>query len=135
MSILFRSCGLAFAGVLVAMTVQPVAADDTRMSKKYGECMDGSGGITIEMMDCITAETERHDKLLNASYKSLMKELEPERATQLRDAQRAWIKFRDLDCSFRNSGGSLGRIVTAECYMNMTAERAAFLGEVMEGGE
>jgi hypothetical protein len=44
------------------------------------------------------------DASLNATYKSLMAKLDAAGQSRLRDAQRAWIAFRDKECAFRATG-------------------------------
>jgi uncharacterized protein YecT (DUF1311 family) len=87
---------LAFAAAMPLVA----SAQESNLSKKYDACMDKSDGVTMDMMDCISAEIERQDVRLNRAYKSLMANLTPERKKQLQEAQRAWIKFRDLNCNF-----------------------------------
>jgi len=102
------------------------SAQDNNLSKKFDACMDKSGGVTIDMIDCISAEIERQDVRLNKAYKTLMANQTPERKKQLQEAQRAWIKFRDLNCNFYHDpdGGSIARVNANSCLMSMTANRA-----------
>jgi len=58
-------------------------------------CMEKSGGVTAAMQDCIGEELARQDKRLNAVYKVLLDKVAPKRKTQLRDAQRKWLAFRE----------------------------------------
>lgn len=113
---------LAFAAAMPLVA----SAQDSHLSKKFDACMDKSGGVTMDMIDCIGAEFERQDVRLNKAYKSLMTNLTPERKKQLQEAQRAWIKFRDLNCNFYHDpdGGSIARVNANSCMMRMTADRA-----------
>ena len=113
---------LAFAAAMPLVA----SAQESNLSKKYDACMDKSDGVTTDMMDCISAEIERQDVRLNRAYKSLMANLTPERKKQLQEAQRAWIKFRDLNCNFYHDpdGGSIARVNANSCLMTMTADRA-----------
>ncbi len=96
------------------------------LSKTYSNCMDQSGGVTVEMLNCIGSETEHQDALLNQAYRDVMAELSPERKTELRNAQRAWIKYRDLNCEFYADpdGGTMASLQSNSCFMTMTASRA-----------
>jgi len=77
------------------------------------------------MIDCMTVEYEQQDKRLNAAYKAATKQLEGKRVQELKEAQRAWIKFRDLNCGFLAGGeGQMARIESNSCMLHMTAERA-----------
>jgi len=88
--------------------------------------MDKSNGVTVDMMDCIGAETTKQDARLNKAYKEVMAELEPARKKSLQAAQRAWLKFRDANCGFYADpeGGSLAAIEGNSCFMTATASRA-----------
>lgn len=113
---------LAIAATLPLVSIAQVAS----LSKQFDACMDKSGGVTQGMVECMVAETKRHDARLNKAYKALMGSLNPERQKQLQEAQRAWLKFRDSNCSFYydHDGGTLARVQANDCVMNMTANRA-----------
>lgn len=102
------------------------SAQDAVLSPRYTTCMDKSGGVTMGMIDCITAETSRQDARLNKAYETAMAALSPERKKQLQTAQRAWIQFRDANCGFYYDpdGGSLARVSANDCMMTSTALRA-----------
>lgn len=105
---------------------QTAAADDTGLSKQFSTCMDKSGGVTVDMLDCIGAETKRQDVRLNKAYKEVMPQLSPARKKQLQDAQRAWIKYRDANCNFYADpdGGTMATVSSSYCFMSATASRA-----------
>jgi uncharacterized protein YecT (DUF1311 family) len=113
---------LAIATTLPLMST----AQEASLSKQFEACMDKSGGVTQGMVECMVAETKRHDARLNKAYKALMGSLNPERQKQLQEAQRAWLKFRDTNCAFYYDpdGGTLARVEANDCVMNMTANRA-----------
>ncbi len=96
--------------------------------------MDASGGVTMNMLDCMGSETEQHDARLNQNYKAAMQALDKGQQNQLRDAQRLWIKFRDADCALLGSltGGSIDRINNASCFLDMTKQRADDLARLAE---
>ena len=105
-------------------------------------CMqrEEAGMSTHGMVQCMGAERDAWDRLLNAEYRRARdlaagldardKEWAPDyavRAEQLRDAQRAWIPFRDANCAMEAGAwgeGTFAQVLMAECHMRMTAERA-----------
>lgn len=118
------------------------------------ECMTGEpdGETTLGMMFCTLAENEAWDRLLNSTYVSILEgmhmldadeaELFPEfanRADSLREAQRAWITWRDADCALEYAiwgAGSMRQIAGAACRLERTSDRTIFLrflGAVMRG--
>jgi len=115
---------LIFLGLV--LSTPALAAADSDMTKEYLACMDKAEGVTAEMIDCISAETARQDARLNASYKKLMAKLPAKRKKTLLEAQRAWIKFRDLNCEFYHDpdGGTAARLAGSDCFLQATADRA-----------
>ena len=112
--------------LLLACAPYAASAQDAGLSKQFSACMDKSGGATSGMIECLGAETQRHDARLNSAYKAVMEGLSPERKKQLQEVQRSWIKFRDTNCSFYADpdGGSLARVSASQCMMTTTAARA-----------
>lgn len=111
-------------------------------------CMDSQDGgySTLGMTSCTNAEAEVWDKYLNLEYQETMTALKamdadeaeyfPEfakRAENLRDAQRAWISFRDAECGLAYAmwgSGSMRNIAWANCALDMTAKRTIELREL-----
>ncbi len=88
------------------------------------------GSTTIGIAECIQAETQVWDQILNDEYqvaRAHLAGLNQDLSVSLRDAQRAWIAFRDAECDLtyaRWQGGSIRSIAYANCVLVMTAERA-----------
>jgi uncharacterized protein YecT (DUF1311 family) len=96
------------------------------------------------MTACTAAETEAWDRLLNEGYaeavllarrRALLEEeagaTPPPHEDLLRDAQRAWLAFRDADCEQEAAlwgEGSMRRIAAATCMLDRTATRTLELG-------
>ncbi|MGT2468229.1 lysozyme inhibitor LprI family protein [Mesorhizobium atlanticum] len=57
--------------------------------------------LRADLAICRTANAASADAGLNAVYKALAARLAPADLKRLRDAQRAWIPFRDKECAFR----------------------------------
>jgi uncharacterized protein YecT (DUF1311 family) len=108
-------------------------------------CQDQDGGsTTIGMTECIMAETAVWDDMLNEEYTRLQRNFSArgwaggavtneELKIALRDAQRAWIAYRDADCGLRYKvweGGTIRGVVAANCEMTMTASRALDLRDM-----
>jgi len=117
--------GLLIVLALVLST-PALAAADSDMTQEYLTCMDKSQGVTPEMIDCMSAETARQDARLNENYKRLMSKVSAKRKKTLLEAQRAWIKFRDVNCSFYYDpdGGTAARLAGSDCFLQATADRA-----------
>lgn len=94
-------------------------------SKKFSECIEASASNDLEMAECSRQEYEVQDKKLNDVYKTLMLQLDDDRKSKLKDAQRAWLVFRDKNCDFYHNpdGGTLGILIEADCKTSLTANR------------
>lgn len=80
-----------------------------------------------ELNACVGDDLGRADATLNALYQTLMKRISGDDRTRLRDAQRAWVAFRDKHCAFiggPSAGGSMQPMVIAGCMAELTAERS-----------
>ncbi|MCR9107587.1 lysozyme inhibitor LprI family protein [Marivita sp. XM-24bin2] len=114
------------------------------LGEASGQCQELPGGsTTIGIAECIQAETAMWDVILNEEYKwtQMANETADEkglsqvmdRSDALRDAQRAWIAFRDADCTARYAmwqDGTIRTIVGANCHLTMTAQRAIELRDM-----
>lgn len=97
-------------------------------------CMQQPGGFsTLGMSACTEAETALWDGYLNAEYKARMAQVTQDQKTALRDAQRAWIAFRDADCRLQYQmfiEGTLRSNVYTGCMLSHTATRALALRDL-----
>ena len=114
------------AGFALCCLSQISFAEDLGLTKQFSTCIDKSGGITADMLDCIGAETKYQDARLNKAYKEVMTQISQVRKKQLQDAQRAWIKYRDANCNFiaDPDGGTMATLNSNDCFMSTTASRA-----------
>ncbi|MBA3911804.1 MAG: hypothetical protein C0524_18490 [Rhodobacter sp.] len=92
--------------------------------------------VQYELNICAEMDWQEADDDLNRAYKEVMAEMKamdtnlpPElqgAEDALRSAQRAWIDYRDANCStagFQMRGGSAERLVVYGCLRQMTLER------------
>lgn len=80
----------------------------------------------MEMTVCAGQEYTEQDKKLNAAFSAYRNRLSDSQKKQLKNAQLAWIKFRDLSCDFESSaveGGSTYRMVLYGCLTQKTTAR------------
>ncbi|MGO4836039.1 lysozyme inhibitor LprI family protein, partial [Rhizobiaceae sp. 2RAB30] len=82
------------------------------------ECNDSSN--QIELNQCAARAFEAADRELNADFRDVQRRLGKDADTKrlLVDAQRAWILFRDAECTFQTSAAAQGTIfplVYANC--------------------
>lgn len=83
-----------------------------------------------DLATCTAANATSADVGLNAVYKALAGRLAPADLKRLRDAQRAWIPFRDKECAFRTkpyADGSVYSTLVETCRAELTKVRLAQL--------
>ena len=111
---------------------------EARYSPAYDACMssgEAAEGVTVAMADCTSAEIDVQDAKLNAAYQQVMRGLEEAPRQKLRDAQRAWIKFRDTKCaSEANSGGTMDILNSGGCILDATVRRTIELEAMGDAG-
>jgi uncharacterized protein YecT (DUF1311 family) len=112
--------------LLTAATPINIARADVT-TPEFGACIKHSNGVTSEIVVCLDVETKRQDEKLTESYEKLLASLQPARKIQLVDAQRAWLKYRELNCAFYNDSSGGAGLAANDCTMTMTAKRAAEL--------
>ena len=85
------------------------------------------GETTFEMKQCSAKKYKQADDELNKIYQQLMSKLDDEgHKGALKNAQLAWLKYRDANCDFEsylNRGGSIYSVIVTECKTSMTASR------------
>jgi uncharacterized protein YecT (DUF1311 family) len=83
------------------------------------------------MTRCAEAEYQAADAGLNAAYGRLLAALDdPGFRAKLKASQRAWIEFRDRECTYQtadNEGGSIHPMVYAGCLARLTRQRTSEL--------
>ena len=95
----------------------------------------------LDMTQCAAREYEAADKALNAQYAAVRKRYSDNEDARklLRDAQRAWIGFRDAQCDLETlavRGGSIEPMIRAQCLQGLTEARTkelAVLAQCEEG--
>ena len=95
----------------------------------------GEKGLsTAEQVECATRELLVWDAILNADYKTLLRELDKAQIAKLQDAQRAWIASRDRTCDFywHFHQGTMAVPMSAYCRLRETARRVIYLRGFVE---
>lgn len=87
-----------------------------------------SGTIASFASDDPAADLKKADHELNLTYKQIEARLADDHAAKSRliHAQRAWIAFRDAECTFQSSGddgGSIAPMIVATCDTALTTDR------------
>jgi len=95
----------------------------------YERCGDLTS--TLEIVECVIELYDEWDARLNSIYQVALDAQEGERRTALRDVQRAWLAYRDANCTFYRSGeGTIAAIEGNTCMFALTRDRALELEAV-----
>jgi len=86
---------------------------------------------------CAATDYRAADAELNQTYDKILKRLGADDATKkrLKEAQRAWIAFRDAECDFATSGsrdGSIYPMIQAQCLEGLTSARSEQLSGYLD---
>ena len=107
--------------VLVLLTIGPAA------TARAGETADcGKETTQSGLNHCYDQLYRRADAMLNQVYRQLIAKAAAAEQMLLRDAQRAWIAFRDKECEFEtigSEGGSIRPMYEAMCATALTKRR------------
>ena len=116
----------------VLITVALVTGSGGALSADLDACMRGN---TLEINDCLQELSSRTDANLNAAYTARLNAISkpkdqfidyPAVRRLLKEAQRAWIKFREKDCMAvykLNEAGSSRNIEHLTCLISRTEQR------------
>lgn len=97
----------------------------------YRPCGDQPN--TIAIVECVEEKTRVWDERLNKAFKELPQRIDAGQISQLKAAQRLWIKFRGANCGFYGTQeGTIRQIQAAECRRPMTKDRTLELENAMK---
>ena len=94
-------------------------------------------GNDFEQKEALRKMEKEWDKELNIVYQKIMKIANPVTKNKLRNAQRAWIKFRnsEIENSYyvnNPDGGSMGVLFSLYTAAKLTEERTVYLAEIYD---
>ena len=79
-----------------------------------------------DMNMCADREYKAADRQLNSAYRKLITHLDVREKALLATAERAWVAFRDKECTYQsseNEGGSIYPLVYTGCLLRLTEAR------------
>ena len=115
-----------FISMLIAVCVMSVSVPGQRQKPK--PCEDAQ--TQADMNICWGNEYKKADASLNKTYQQLAAMLDDEQKAQLKTAETAWLKYRDLNCEFvgdQYKGGSIRPMIAAICLADVTNSRTTEL--------
>ena len=134
-----------FLGMLVFLLISSISISGqyknaliSRMSDfRNSVFANADEGNDFEQKEALRKTEEEWDKELNIVYQKIMKIANPVTKNKLRNAQRAWIKFRDSEVEksyYTNNpnAGSIGILFSLNTAAKLTEERAVQLAEMYD---
>jgi uncharacterized protein YecT (DUF1311 family) len=115
-----------FISLLIALLVMSVSVADQKPKPK--PCEDAQ--TQADMNICWGNEYKKADAALNKTYQQLAAKLDDDEKTQLKNAENAWLKYRDANCEFvadQYKGGSIRPMIEAMCRADVTSNRTTEL--------
>jgi len=111
----------------LALAASPALAKGAPLYKRQ-DCSKFTA--QMDMNGCAQANADAADAALNGFYKKLMSQQgDAASKDQLKDIERAWIAYKNKECSFevgpQADGGSIWPMDMANCEERMSAARAA----------
>jgi uncharacterized protein YecT (DUF1311 family) len=112
------------AGLLLLVGGVAWAQDQALLQEALKDCDKNQ----LTMNVCASHRYATADQKLNQQYKQLMAQQDATGKQRLRDAQRAWISFRDKDClantGLREESGSIWPLLHYSCLERHTLQRS-----------
>ncbi|MDP3681489.1 MAG: lysozyme inhibitor LprI family protein [Flavobacterium sp.] len=101
-------------------------------------CTSMSFSQSVTGEDELYEEYKKVDKELNSVYNKLKNELKENDKKNLLEAQKAWMKFRDLNCKFKSQdpgdgGGPYENKMKIDCLIQSTIARTKELKNLIGG--
>ena len=133
-----------FLGMLVFLLISSISISGqyknvliSRMSDfRNSVFTNADEGNDFQQKEALRKTEEEWDKELNIVYQKIMKIANPVTRNKLRNAQRAWIKFKysEVEKSYYTNnpnGGSMGVLFSLNTAAKLTEERTVQLAEIM----
>lgn len=138
-----RFAKLTASAALLALWLLPAAPAAAQQAPDI-DCDNAT--VQMELTYCAEKEWEAADKTLNTAYSAAMKAMRAMdadlpadlkgAAEALKEAQRAWIPYRDKACAaagFLARGGSMEPMLIYSCLAELTEQRTQQLEQLAEG--
>ena len=113
---------LLITSAFIALTLSANSFAQNRDNKD--PCADAQSQAEMNM--CWGKEYKAADAKMNKTYQEFMSKLDESEKMQLKNAQLAWLKYRDANCDFvadQYKGGTMRPMIAAICLADVTNAR------------
>jgi uncharacterized protein YecT (DUF1311 family) len=114
--------------ITLIVVIVSMSASIFAQKQKPKPCEDAQ--TQADMNICWGNEYKKADATLNKTYQQLVTMLDEAEKAQLKNAENAWLKYRDANCEFvgdQYKGGSIRPMIVAICLADVTNNRNAEL--------
>jgi uncharacterized protein YecT (DUF1311 family) len=128
---MMRRAVLLALAVAIPTTLPVQAAQDLRrhpLEQVYDKCLGNETLNNTLVMGCAEEASAAAKKEITRLYAKLQAELPAEDGKSLEEAQRSWIRYRDLHCKL--AGDHVGTPMYSVCPMDLNIARAKELAEL-----
>jgi uncharacterized protein YecT (DUF1311 family) len=139
----------ALLALLIVAPMMAQAAPVDNVKRQLSDCMDKAPS-NMDMKMCASDALDAADRLLNKDYQAIVADLKKQAATEkadevygggtkeilarLKQAQLAWINYRDANCSLVSIealGGTGESLSHSMCTVDMTLSRVTELNSII----
>lgn len=117
---------IALALIALYAVQGPIAASENQ----HSQCMAASGGVTVDMLDCIGSALEAAEMAVSDLQETLVQSVNSEMGVALGTAQEDWVSYRFSTCqaeAFAAGTGSFSSVALLDCTLRITTERLQWL--------
>ena len=117
---------MRFAALLLVFLLMPFRADAAIDGHDPVYCNENQ----IQGNECARARYDAADAKMNQLYQEMMGRQDDAGKKHLREAQRAWLTFRDKECAWEAAGwegGSIQGMMQMACLEHATLDRNTYL--------
>ncbi len=120
---------VAASAAPVGQTEPSGKAQPVNQVEQEGPCKGLDLTVTSSQLECLDKKFEIADLSLNDSYKRVISGLDGDRKAALKKEQVVWIKEKESKCATAGAdvGGQMALVVAADCKLQMTESRLAYL--------
>lgn len=121
--------------VFTILLLLPLSGVSTKAQKPKKPDPCANPQTQTEMTQCAANAYKAADAVLNKVYQQLVAKLDDEEKAQLKEAQTAWLKYRDANCDFvadQYKGGTMRPMIYAGCLEDVTKKRTTELKTQIE---
>jgi uncharacterized protein YecT (DUF1311 family) len=118
--------------LLLPLFLVPTVSTATEPINQELEACFEKAKSNADFSECYNSADKALDKKLNAVWAKLKRDADKTTYQEVLAAQRLWLSFRDKACPTYSEYGSMGKMLTRQCYYNVVRNRVDELIKVYD---